>query len=573
MFQLILRFRAFFFYAAVFSFFINILLLVPTLYMLQVFDRVLTSRSDETLVLLTFATVGALVVMMLLDLLRTRLLLSAGVAMADLLGPRVLAQLLGAAWLPSGNDYVHGLRDVNTLRAFLTGTGILALFDAPWLPVYLVVIFLFHPLLGAVATAGAVLLLLLAVLSERMTRKPLEALQVEGRKAARFVDSSLRNAEVVGGLGMIGNVTRNWQGQNTTVVALQVESSQAAGAITALTKFTRQFVQIAMLGTGAYLVIDLHVTAGVMMAATILLGRALAPVETAITGWKNLVEARSSFQRLDKLLTGEATGTAAMDLPAPTGAVSIDKVAFAIRGQDKAILRGISFELAAGESLGLIGPSGSGKSTLARIVVGIWKPVAGVVRLDGADVSQWPRDRVGPHIGYLPQDVELFAGTVAANIARLAEVDSVAVVEAACAANAHDMILRLPHGYDTDIGEDGMVLSGGQRQRIGLARALYGKPRLVVLDEPNANLDGEGEDALMQTMLRLKQEGATLLVITHRPSLLANIDKVLVLRDGAMEMLGPRAEIIARVARGSLPADAAVAGSVVPRAEHSVSRT
>ena len=310
-----------------------------------------------------------------------------------------------------------------------------------------------------------------------------------------------------------------------------------------------------------------------MIAATILLGRALAPVEMAIAGWKSLVEARSSFQRLTSSWPARQSDRRRWSCLHPPVLFRSRKSRSPSAVMTRRFCGGFRSSWRPGESLGLIGPSGSGKSTLARIVVGIWKPVAGVVRLDGADVTQWPRDRVGPYIGYLPQDVELFAGTVAANIARLGRVDSAAVVEAACAANAHEMILRLPQGYDTEIGENGVVLSGGQRQRIALARALYGKPRLVVLDEPNANLDGEGEDALMQTMLRLKREGTTLLVITHRPSLLANIDKVLVLRDGAMEMLGPRAEIIARVARGSLPTDAAVAGSVVPRADHLVSRT
>ncbi len=566
--QLFTRFRPFFYYAGLFSFFINLLLLVPVLYMLQIFDRVIASRSDETLVVLTIGAVLALLVGMVLDILRGRLLASAGIALDRHLGPPVLSGLLANAGRPGGGEYVSGLRDVGTLRTFLTGTGIFALFDAPWLPIYIVVIFLFHPLLGLIAMVGAGILLCLAYTNEKLTRKVLEDLQADGRKAGRFIDLSVRNAEVVSAHGMIHSVTSYWEQLNRKVLKSQVRASQAGGSIGGLTKFARQLVQIAMLGTGAWLVIDLHVTAGVMLAATILLGRALAPVETMIAGWKSLVDTRSAYARLDKLLSPYAAGPELTELPAPEGALSVDRVAFGVRGKEKAIIRGVSFEIAAGESLGIIGPSAAGKSTLARLILGVWKPVNGVIRLDGADVSEWPREKLGPHLGYLPQDVELFSGTAAENIARMGTVDSDAVVTAAKRANAHEMILRLANGYDTQIGEGGATLSGGQRQRLALARALYRSPRLVVLDEPNANLDSEGEDALMRAMLGLKHEKVTLVVITHRPSLLANVDKVLVLREGQVEMFGPRAEIIARVTRGNVQAiTPAVASQVLPRAE------
>ncbi len=566
--ELLARFRPFFFYAGLFSFFINLLLLVPVLYMLQIFDRVIASRSDETLVVLTIGAVMALLIGMVLELLRGRLLATAGIAIEKRIGPSVLSGLLMNARRPGGAEYVSGLRDVNTLRTFLTGTGIFALFDAPWLPIYIVVIFLFHPVLGLIAALGSAILLSLAYLNEKLTRKPLEDLQAEGRKAGRFIDLSLRNAEVVGAHGMVQSVTGYWEHLNRKVLKLQVRASRAGGSISGLTKFARQLIQIAMLGTGAWLVIDLHVTAGVMLAATILLGRALAPVETMIAGWKSLVDARSAYSRLDKLLGAQPTNPGPTELPAPEGALSVERVAFGIRGHEKAIIRGISFEVAAGESLGIIGPSAAGKSTLARLILGVWKPVNGVIRLDGADVSEWPREKLGPHLGYLPQDVELFSGTAAENIARMGEVDSEAVIAAAKRANAHDLILRLSNGYDTQIGEGGATLSGGQRQRLALARALYRNPQLVVLDEPNANLDSEGEDALMRAMLRLKQEKVTLIVITHRPSQLVNVDKVLMLREGQVEMFGPRAEIIARVTRGSVQAiTPAVASQVLPRAE------
>lgn len=547
--QLLERFRPFFLYAGLFSLCINMLLLAPSLYMLQVFDRVISSRSNETLAMLTLAAAGALIVMAMLDLLRARLLAAAGVALDALLGPRVLDGLLENAAKLGGTEYVHGLRDVNVLRGFLTGNGIFALFDIPWLPFYIILIFIFHPLLGVVALLGASLLILLAFLNEKLTREPLERLQTGTRKAARYIDTSLRNAEVVSGLGMLQAVTRRWAAMNTEVQRLQVETSHVAGTMSGITKFLRQFVQIAMMCAGAYLVIDQHVTGGVMMAATIILGRALAPVEMLIGGWKSLVEARSAYARLNALLAAQAAKQEATALPAPEGRLTVERVVFAAKGADKAIIKGVGFELAAGEAMGLIGPSASGKSTLARLMIGVWKPLSGAVRLDGADVALWPRDRLGKHVGYLPQDVELFSGTVGENIARLGEPDDAAVIEAAQRANAHDMILRLPQGYDTQIGESGAALSGGQRQRIGLARALYGNPRLVVLDEPNANLDGEGEAALMQAIAGMKQAGVTLIVISHRPSILSGVDKLLVLREGMVELFGPRADVLAKLSR------------------------
>jgi len=556
--KLLERFRPFFLYAGLFSLCINMLLLAPSLYMLQVFDRVISSRSNETLVMLTLVTAGALVVMAMLDLLRARLLAAAGVALDALLGPRVLDGLLDNAAKLGGTEYVHGLRDVSILRGFLTGSGIFALFDIPWLPFYILVIFIFHPLLGVVALVGATLLLVLAYFNEKLTREPLERLQNGTRRASRYIDTSLRNAEVVSGLGMLQAVTRRWAAMNADVQKLQVETSHVAGSMSGVTKFMRQFVQIAMMCAGAYLVIDQHVTGGVMMAATIILGRALAPVEMLIGGWKSLVEARSAYARLDALIAAQAARPDTTALPTPEGRLAVERLVFAAKGADKAIIKGVGFDLAPGESMGLIGPSASGKSTLARLVIGVWKPLSGAVRLDGADVALWPRDRLGQHIGYLPQDVELFSGTVAENIARLGEPDDEAVIGAAKRANAHDMILRLPQGYDTQIGEGGAALSGGQRQRIGLARALYGNPRLVVLDEPNANLDGEGEAALTQAMAGMKQDGVTQIVITHRPSILSGVDKLLVLREGLVELFGPRAEVLAKLARPAPPPGAAL---------------
>jgi PrtD family type I secretion system ABC transporter len=552
--EFILRFKPFFVHAGLFSLVINLLMLVPPLYMLQVFDRVISSRHEETLVLLSIVAVAALLMMAFLDILRARLLGAAGIALDRALGPQVLDGLLAQTARLSGAGYLNGLRDVNALRTFLTGNGIFALFDAPWLPIFLLIIFLFHPLLGCVAVAGAVLMLVLAYFNERTTRGPLERVQGEAKRAGRFIDASVRNAEVVAALGMLPAVTRRWSSMNDRVLREQRDATALAGTYSGLTKFSRQFIQTAMLGVGAWLVLAQHVTPGVMMAGTIILGRALAPVETLVASWRNLIEAIQAWKRLDELLAANPPAGLGTELPAPAGRLGVERVSFALRGAETPILRGVSFELAAGESLGIIGPSASGKSTLARLVVGVWKPTMGAVRLDGADVAAWPRERLGPYIGYLPQDVELFAGTVSDNIARLGEPDADRVIAAAQAAHVHDMILRLPKGYDTEIGEGGQALSPGQRQRIGLARALYGEPRLVVLDEPNANLDTDGDEALLRTLRRLKEKGVTALIVAHRPSLLGGVDKLLMLRDGSVELFGPRAEIMARVTRAAPPA-------------------
>jgi PrtD family type I secretion system ABC transporter len=340
---------------------------------------------------------------------------------------------------------------------------------------------------------------------------------------------------------------------NESSIREQASAAGTGATISGLTKFSRQFIQTAMLGAGAYLVVDQHVTPGVMIAATILLGRALAPVETLVAGWRNLVEARAAWRRLDELLAAAPARAPGTELPPPSGRLAVEQVVFAVRGSERPIIRGAAFSVAAGESLGVIGPSASGKSTLARLAVGIWRPLSGTVRLDGADVSAWPRHSLGPSIGYLPQDVELFPGTVSENIARLGEPDAAEVIRAAQRAHVHELILRLPKGYDTDLGEAGQCLSPGQRQRIALARALYGNPCLVVLDEPNANLDHDGDEALMRTLRRLKEDHVTVLIVAHRPSLLSGVDKLLVLREGAVEAFGPRAEIMARLMRPAAP--------------------
>ena len=532
-----------------FSLAVNVLLLVPPLYMLQLFDRVISSRSEETLVMLTVAGGIALAMMGLLDAIRARLLLGCGVALERRLGPPVLDALLAQLNRLGSAGQQAGLRDVATLRSFFVGTAVLALFDAPWLPLFLLLIYFFHPLLGAVAMAGAVIMVLIALLNERFTRKALERAQEEHRRAGRFVDASMRNAEAVTALGMLPNVTRRWNALNDRMLDEQIAATGRGSSFSALTKFTRQVIQMLMLGAGAYLVITERATPGVMLAATIVLGRALAPVEMLVASWRQLIEARASWRRLHELLGEEPARAKATELPAPAGELSVERVAFRLPDAQRPIIQGVSFALRAGESIGLIGPTAAGKSTLARLIVGVWRPSVGSLRLDGAEVAAWPREQLARYIGYLPQSVELFPGTVAENIARLAEPDSPAVIHASRRAHTHEMIMRLPQGYDTQVGDAGHRLSPGQRQRIALARALYGEPRLVVLDEPNSDLDVEGEQALMRALHELKEQAVTLLVIAHRPSLLAGVDKLLVLKDGLAEMFGPRAEVMARITR------------------------
>jgi PrtD family type I secretion system ABC transporter len=545
--------RFFFVYAGLFSFFINLLLLSSPLYVMQLFDRVLGSRSNETLFLLTLVVIVALVVMALLEMLRSRLLARAGIALDHLLSPTVMAEVLKASARPGSKTYPYAMRDVSSLRAFLTGHGVLAFFDAPWAPVFVIIIFLFHPLFGLIATLGIALLFALAMIEEKITSAPLNDAKTLARRAGAFADQSTRNAEVVYALGMIPAVTTRWQALNNETLQQQTLAGNRSGKILAATKFSRFALQIVMMAAGAYLIIDQHVTPGIMIGATLILGRALAPVEMAIGGWKAMIEARGAYGRLQEMLKGVEAREQPMPLPAPEGRLSVEKVVFA-RSIANPVLKGVSFELAAGESMGLIGPSAAGKSTLARVVMGIWPAFSGAVRLDGANIADWDRDHLSLHVGYLPQDVELFSGTVAENIARLRDPSTCTdeVIAAAKRAMVHDLILRLPDGYDTSIGVEGTVLSGGQRQRIGLARALFGNPRLVVLDEPNSNLDSEGEEALMESMQKLKQDGVTLIVVTHRPSILTNIDKILVLRDGRVELFGPRPEVLARLSRGGV---------------------
>jgi len=442
-----------------------------------------------------------------------------------------------------GKSYPYGLKDMGVIRTFLTGTGIFAIFDAPWFPIYMLILYYMHPVLFGVALFGAVVMLILAILNEKVSREPLKEANKYGRDASRYVDISLRNRDVINSMGMFKGVLKNWQKYNSQSIGYQTLASKKAGLVTNMSKFTRQFLQSIMLGVGAYLVLKNEATGGIMIAGCIIAGRALAPIDLAIAGWKGFVEARQAYNRLSEFMDNiNATKAEQMDLPDPQGRIVFENVFFNI-GQ-RSVIKAMSFVLQPGETLGIIGPSAAGKSTIARLMVGVYKPTVGTVRLDGADISQWQKDKIGQHIGYLPQDIELFPGTVAENIARLQEVDSQKVIQAAMIAGCHEMILRLPNGYDTDIGEAGTMLSGGQRQRIGIARAFYGLPKLVVMDEPNSNLDTEGEQALLNAILIAKKAKLTTVVISHKLNILSIVDKILLITDGTVKLYGTRDEVL-----------------------------
>lgn len=530
-------------YVAGFSFVVNLLLLAPALFMLQVFDHVLTSGSQETLLVLLVGMAVALGLMFALDLLRSRLQGIAGSLIGDALSPVVARTLIALRARPGGGAGAEGLRDVGALRNLFAAQGLLAVFDAPWAVVYLAVIALAHPWMGVAALLSALLMLGLAVVNDRLTRSGIEALQKEASQASRYLEASLQNAEVAQVLGMGGNLIDRWRGMSARVNALQMPTARRSVTMAALTRMVRQGVQVIMQALGAWLVISHEATPGVLVASTILLGRALAPVEQIVGSWRVLAEGRLAFHRLSELLAKVDSEPDKMQLPAPVGRLEAQGLVFRVPGSDRLILGGVSLALGAGESMAIIGPSGAGKSTLVRLLTGIWQPVAGTVRLDGAELARWPREALGPHLGYVPQDVELFAGTVAENIARLGEVDAEAVVRAAQRAGVHELILSLPEGYDTRIDPAGMAMSPGQRQRIALARALYGDPCLLVLDEPNANLDGAGELALGEAIKRLRGE-VTVVVVTHRTTLVQHMDKLMVLEAGRAKHFGAAHEVM-----------------------------
>lgn len=532
--------RSLFVSIALFSLVINLLMLAPTLYMLQIYDRVLASRNTTTLLMLTVIMLGLFALDALLEWTRGRALVRGSAALDQQLGPTVLEASFRRTLRGNASVTTRALGDLASLRQFLTGKGLFSFLDAPWTPIYIAVIFLLHPWLGVFAMVAALSLVILTWVGERLTAQPLKAAGEANQQASQYASASARNAEVVEALGMFGAIRQRWHQRQNAAQCLQGQASDRSTDVGAVTRFVRMAAQSGVLGLGALLVIDQQMTPGGMIAASILLGRALSPVDAVIGHWRSWVGARGAYQRLNELLQAHPEPEPRTALPRPQGFVMVENLVAGPPGARTPVLKGIKLGAAAGMLVAVIGPSASGKSTLARALVGVWPPMNGTVRLDGADVSQWNKEELGPWLGYLPQDVELFEGTVAENIARFGAPDSARTVAAAQRAGVHDMILRLPQGYDTPIGEGGMALSGGQRQRIGLARAMYGDPALVVLDEPNANLDEAGDAALVGALRVMKQEKRTVFVITHRMNLLAEADAILVLANGTIQTYGPR---------------------------------
>lgn len=532
--------------AGSFSFFINILMIVPAMYMLQVYDRAVGSQSESTLLMLTILMVFLMASMGCLEWVRSQVLVRAGSKMDELLSERLFnATFKQALFTGSGNS--QPMNDLNGLRQFMTGNGLFAFFDAPWVPIYILIMFLFHTYFGVLAIFSVAYLGALTYANQKMTDGLLSEANKEAMQSNNVTTRNLRNAEVVESMGMLSNLRSRWRFHADNVINMQSSASDKAGLLTAISKSSRTTLQSLALGMGAYLAINQEISPGMMIAGSILLGRALAPVDLLVGSWKSFINARGQFERIDDILTRISQEKEKMELPVPTGALMAEGVNAAPPGSRTPVLRGINFSIAAGTALGIIGPSAAGKSTLARVLLGIWPVMSGAVRLDGADIFQWDREQLGPHVGYLPQDIELFDGTISENIARFGEIDADKIVEAAKLAGVHEMILKLPEGYDSRIGAGGGVLSGGQRQRIGLARAVYGEPKLVVLDEPNSNLDDVGDAALSAALAKLKQKGTTLIVISHRTSILSSVEKLMLLREGMIADFGDTRSVIEKL--------------------------
>ena len=549
--EAILKSKKSFMIVGFFSLFINLLMLVPPLYMLQLYDRVLTSRSEDTLIMLTSIIVVLFITMALLEIVRSKILVKVGNKLDSLLSQRVFDSLFEMANKHPGKASSMPLSDLTQVRQFLTGNGLFAFFDAPWIPIYIAVLFMFHPMFGYFAIFAAIVLVIFTIVNEYSTKQKLGEANSLNRSATIYVDSNLRNAEVINAMGMKSNIRLKWEEKYYGFLNAQNDASNKAGIWSNVSKSTRMLFQSLMLGLGGYLAIHDEVSAGMMIAGSIIMGRALAPLDLIINSWKGFSSARTSYGRLDSLLEDFPKDKEYMELPAPTGEILLEGVVVIPPGAKQPSIKGISMKIEKGDVVGIIGPSAAGKSSLARVILGLWPLVQGKARLDKADIYQWEKELLGKYIGYLPQDIELFEGTVSQNIARFNEIDSVKVVEAAQKAGVHEMILRLPDGYDTKIGAAGATLSGGQRQRIGFARAIYDNPVLVVLDEPNSNLDEQGERALVQAIKNLKEINTTVIIITHRPSILQVTNKIAVVKQGVLELYGNSNEVMSKMAEAA----------------------
>ena len=551
--------KQYFITAGIFSAAVNILMLTPIIYMLTVYDRVVASGSLSTLTMLTLLMVGLLLALGGFEWVRTLVLIGASNRLQTRLRKRVSDATYKRSLLTGGMiANAQPLSDLTSIRQFLTGRGLFAFFDAPWFPIYVGVMFLFHPWFGVTGIIGGILMLCLAFAQEAATNKTLKEANTEFNRSTSQFQSSLRNAEVVAAMGMADDIRSRQEQRENKVLGLQANASQKAGMLTAITKSLRMIMQSLTLGLGAYLALNQEISPGMMIAGSLLLGRALAPIDMLVGTWKAFSLARAQYERLGELLDNVPMDQDSMSLPAPKGQLSVEQVSVVPPGSRNMVVKGVTFQLLAGEAVGIVGPSASGKSTLARAILGIWPTYAGEVRLDGADMSSWDRTELGPYVGYLPQDIELFDGSIADNIARFRDKDSQKIVEAAQLAGVHEMVLRLADGYDTVIGRAGGMLSGGQRQRIGLARAVYGNPKLLILDEPNSNLDDQGEKELVEALRRVKSRGCTIIVITHRTMVLQCVDKILVLKEGAAVGFGPKDQVLANLmAPAAIPKAAA----------------
>ncbi len=529
-------------FVGVFSFFINALILTVPLYMLQIFDRVLASQHYETLVFLTILAIFALIVFGLLDMCRGQILIYTANWLDKKLGPIAFSKTPDQLLL--GNKAARqSLPDLTNLRTFLSSPTLMTLFDLPWAPVFILVIFLLHPILGILATFGAIVLFSIALLNQYLTKKLLDEANESLIQSNAHTQSTLNNAEVIQAMGMLPAIITRWQASNEIGSALASLAAKRTGMLLSASKSIRMILQVLMLATGAYLVVTNQLTAGGMIAGSILMSRALAPIEQGLTAWKSLMTSRQAYLRLKKFFDFPEVRTSTMPLPAPKGLISIEKMYYRLPQSNKFILEPISLNIGAGELVSIIGPSAAGKTSLARLIVGALKPTEGFIRLDNADVFTWERESFGKHIGYLPQSIELFSGTVSENIARMEEPEPQAVIEASKIAGVHDLILQFSDGYDTFLLDQGRQLSGGQRQRIALARALYKRPRVLVLDEPNASLDEAGFSALKNAVAWLKKEKVTTILITHNKELLDLMDKIMVLHSGKVMLYGNKTEV------------------------------
>jgi ATP-binding cassette subfamily C protein EexD len=552
--------KHYFIYAGVFSAAVNLLMLVPVIYMLQVYDRVMSSGSLSTLTSLTLIMVVLLCAMGGFEWVRSMILISASNRIERDMRKRVSDATFRRALMTGGAaSNSQPMQDLSSLRQFLTGNGLFAFFDAPWFPIYVGIMFLFHFWFGVAAIFSGIVMVAFAFATEAMTSKRLQEANSLSAQVSGQLNGSLRNSEVVEAMGMADDLRARQETRSDEVLKLQTEASRRAGILANVSKTFRMIMQSLLLGLGALLALQQEISPGMVIAGSLLLGRALAPIDMLVGNWKGFSVARAQYARLGQLLEQIPANPETMSLPAPKGQLSAEHVAVVPPGSTKPVVHGVNFQLEAGETVGIVGPSASGKSCLARALLGIWPAYSGAVRLDGANIFTWKRSELGPYIGYLPQDIELFDGSIAENISRFGELDSVKVVEAAQTAGVHEMILRFPDGYNTIIGGAGGTLSGGQRQRLGLARAVYNNPRLIVLDEPNSNLDDQGEKELVESLKRIKAQGCTIIVITHRTMVLQCVDKILVMKEGAAVAFGPRDQVLASLMNPSQASKTATA--------------